>query len=176
MPSGSTSATFAASWSVAERPAVDASPLIFLTRARLVELLRLVAPRIVVPSTVMAELERRGPEDPTVRTVTEAEWLRVVEAPSATADILDWDLGPGETSVLAWCAAKPGTEAILDDLVARRCAQSTGIPVRGTLGLVLLGKKQGVLPAARPVLEELRDSGMYLSDRILDRALRWVGE
>ncbi|NCA91502.1 MAG: DUF3368 domain-containing protein, partial [Gammaproteobacteria bacterium] len=30
--------------------------------------------------------------------------------------------------------------------------------------------------AARPVLERLRDSGMYLSDAVLQRALRRVGE
>ena len=48
--------------------------------------------------------------------------------------------------------------------------------LRGTVGLVLAVKLTGRLAAARPVLERLRDTGMYLSDAVLQRALRRVGE
>lgn len=72
--------------------------------------------------------------------------------------------------------AHPGTEDILDDLQARRCANIYNIPPRGTLGLVMLAKKRGRLTAARPVLEELRRAGMYLSDAVLNRALKLIGE
>lgn len=34
-----------------------------------------------------------------------------------------------------------------------------GIPVRGTLGIVITAKLRGVIPAARPVLEQLRQCG-----------------
>jgi len=78
--------------------------------------------------------------------------------------------------VLAWAHARPGTLAILDDLAARRCAATLRIPVRGTLGLVLAAKRRGRIPAARPVLESLRASGMYLSDPVLNKALALVGE
>jgi predicted nucleic acid-binding protein len=64
----------------------------------------------------------------------------------------------------------------VDDLAARRCAATLGVPVRGTLGLVLIAKQRGEIPAARPVLEELRQAGMYLSDAVLNRALKRVGE
>lgn len=92
------------------------------------------------------------------------------------ATIQAWDLGDGESSVLAWAHANPGTLAILDDLAARRCAATLRIPVRGTLGLVLLAKQRGRISAARPVLEAMRGSGMYLSDSILNKALALVGE
>ena len=77
---------------------------------------------------------------------------------------------------IAWGYDHPGTLIIVDDLAARRCAATLGIPVRGTLGLVLTAKKRGVIPEARPVLEQLRQSGMYLSDRILSQALALVEE
>jgi predicted nucleic acid-binding protein len=51
-----------------------------------------------------------------------------------------------------------------------------GIPVRGTLGLILTAKKRGVIPEARPVLEKLRQSGIYLPDRILNQALALIGD
>jgi predicted nucleic acid-binding protein len=161
---------------VAEPPAVDASPLIFLSRAGLLDLLQLVSPEIVVPRPVASELARRGAEDPAARALSATGWLQIVEPPPASPRIQAWDLGPGESSVLAWCFARPGTEAIIDDLAGRRCASTLHIPVRGTLGLVLLGRRRGKLPAARPILESMRRAGMYLSDRVLDRALETVGE
>ena len=76
----------------------------------------------------------------------------------------------------AWALAHPGSEAILDDLQARRCAAAHRLPVRGTLGLVLVAKQRGVVPAARPILDTLRRAGMYLSDAVRERALAAVGE
>ncbi|MGC8641465.1 MAG: DUF3368 domain-containing protein [Isosphaeraceae bacterium] len=50
------------------------------------------------------------------------------------------------------------------------------IPVIGTLGLVLLAKRVGRISLARPVVERLRTSGMYLSDVVINQALERVGE
>ncbi len=48
--------------------------------------------------------------------------------------------------------------------------------MRGTLGLVLTAKQRGHIPAARSVLLQLRQSGMYLSERVMNQALALVGE
>ncbi|MEP7012868.1 MAG: DUF3368 domain-containing protein [Acidobacteriota bacterium] len=176
MPSSWTSTTFSVRWSVAEHAVVNSSPLIFLTRGGLLDLLQLVALEIVVPSAVANEILRRGPSDPAARALTSVSWLRVVETPEVPPAIQAWDLGPGESAVLSWCVARPGVEAIIDDLGARRCAQAIAVHVRGTLGLVLLGKQRGQLTSARAVLEALRNTGMYLSDSVMNRALKMVGE
>lgn len=160
---------------VAEAPAVDASPLIFLGKTGHLDLLRLTAEEIVVPEPVASEIQRRGPQDITARALAQTPWLRVVPSPPIPTAIQSWDLGPGESAVLAWCLDS-GSEAILDDLAARRCAAIFDIPLRGTLGLVLIAKQRGHIPRARPVLMTLRRAGMYLSDKVLDQALRRVGE
>jgi predicted nucleic acid-binding protein len=54
---------------VVERSAVNASPLIFLSRAGLLNLLQLVSPEIIIPKTVAAEINRRGPDDPTAQAI-----------------------------------------------------------------------------------------------------------
>ena len=90
--------------------------------------------------------------------------------------ILEWRLGSGEPGVLALAHQHPGIDAILDDLAGRKCAASLGIPVRGTLGIVLVAKQRGLIPQARPVLEDMMQAGMYLSRKVLDQALRRVGE
>jgi predicted nucleic acid-binding protein len=161
---------------VAERPAVNASPLIFLSRAGLLDLLLLLSPEVIVPETVAAEIERRGPNDPTAQAIANTGWLVVTQTPPIPPQIQAWGLGQGESSVLAWAHAHPDTEAILDDLAARRCAAALNIPVRGTLGLVLIAKQRGLITAARPVLLQLRQGGMYLSDQVMNQALALVGE
>ena len=159
-----------------ERPAINASPLIFLARGGLLDLLRLAGPEIVVPAPVATEIQRRGTADLTVQALAKTPWLVVVETPDIPDYIEAWNLGEGEASALAWATHYPGTEVIIDDLAARRCAAALGIPARGTLGLVLAAKKHGTISEARPILERLRQSGMYLSDRIINQALALIGE
>lgn len=105
-----------------------------------------------------------------------ATWLDRRTPPPPPASVLSWDLGAGESAVIALALQHPGAVAILDDLQARRCAESLGIPVAGTLGIVLLARKAGILPAAKPFLEELRTKGMWLSDRVLNAVLKEFGE
>jgi len=161
---------------VAERAVVNASPLIFLSRAGLLDLLQLLSPEIIVPEIVATEIEVRGESDPTAQAIANTPWVVVTQTPSVPTQIQAWGLGPGESSVLAWAHLHPGSHAILDDLAARRCASAFGIPVRGTLGLALIAKQRGHIPSARRVLEQLRQGGMYLSDHVMDQALSRVGE
>jgi predicted nucleic acid-binding protein len=161
---------------VAERAVANASPLILLARGACFDFLRLAGTEVLVPAAVAAEIRRRGAADPTVRAMDQAGWMHVVEVPPIPGVIQSWDLGPGESAVLALAHREPGLVAILDDLAARRCAAALGIPVRGTLGLVLLAKHRAIIPEARPVLERIRREGMYLSGRLLKEVLALVGE
>ncbi len=161
---------------MAESPAINTSPLIFLTKGNFLELLQLLSTEIIVPAAVATEIRRIGETDVTAQALASTDWLLVRETPPIPAVIQSWDLGTGESAVITWGYIHPSTEIILDDLAARRCAKALGIPVRGTLGLVLKAKLQGKISAARPVLEQLRLSGMYLSDRVMNQALKLVGE
>jgi predicted nucleic acid-binding protein len=161
---------------VADAAAIDASPLILLSRAGLLDLLRGLRARLVIPGPVLEEIGRKGPEDVTARAVAAADWLELAPATPVPPIVAAWDLGPGESAVLAWTLAAPGTLALIDDRPARRCAQSLGIPLLGTAGAVLLAKRRGVIPNARPALERLVAAGMYLSATTLAEVLRRAGE
>ena len=154
---------------------INASPLIFLARGGHIDLLSRFYGKVLVPQQVAEELLVRGSSDPTVRAVQEREWLHVSDVGTIPPVVEAWGLGPGESAVLALALAT-GDEAIIDDLAGRKCALSLGLPVRGTLGLVLLAKRRGIVDEARPVMEDLIRGGMYLSRRILDQALSRVGE
>ena len=58
----------------------------------------------------------------------------MVPPPDVPPGIAAWDLGPGESAVLAWAAARPGTIAVIDDLAARRCAAAPRSRFKGRSG------------------------------------------
>lgn len=157
-------------------PVTNASPLIFLSGSGYLELLRPEGGVVLVPEPVAREIRQYGADDPTARALATASWLRVVPAPPPPPLIQAWDLGEGETGVLTLAHLRPGTEAIVDDRLGRRCAAALGIPVRGTLGLVLAARRTGRIDAARPVVERLIQAGMYLSRPVVEEALALVGE
>lgn len=161
---------------MAEVCVVNASPLIFLSRAGHLPLLRSVAAQVWVPRAVAEELRVRGADDVTARQLTSHPWLTIRETVNISPTIMQWGLGPGESAVLAETMGLPGSRAVIDDLAGRKCAASLGISVIGTLGIVLRARRQGIIPAARPVVEDLLRGGMFLSRSLLDRALALVDE
>ena len=155
---------------------IDTSPLILLARISRLDLLLTLRRRLVVPVPVLEEIRAKGDQDPIVRELEHARYLEEVPALPISEQTRRWDLGSGESSVLAWATEHPGTLALLDDMEARRCAESLGISLLGTAGLVLLAKRRGSIPAALPVLRELIAGGMYLSELTVAELLRRAGE
>ena len=155
---------------------VNTSPLIHLAEAGLLALLQQAATSVWVPEPVAREIRAYGPDDLTAIALANHAWLEVQPVDAIAGELLAWNLGAGEASVIALAQSSPGSMAVIDDLAGRRCAEALGLPLRGTVGLVLAAKQAGRIVAARPLLEQLRNKGMYLSDAVLNRALRRVGE
>ena len=155
---------------------VNASPLIFLTKVGLLEVLWEPSVPVLVPDVVLAEIGGLDVDDPAVQAVQQSKWMRVVTTPAIPDVVLAWDLDAGESAVLAVALSQTGATVILDDLAARRCARVLNIQSQGTLGLVLVAKQHGLIPAVRPVLGQLREAGMYMSDRLERQILDEAGE
>jgi predicted nucleic acid-binding protein len=155
---------------------VNASPLIFLTKVGLLQVLHEPSVPALVPDVVLAEVGRLDPDDPTVRAVHQSHWIRVVPTPAVPHVVLVWDLDAGESAVLAVALDQPGSIAILDDMPARRCARVLNVATQGTLGLVLVAKHLGMIPEVRPLLGELREAGMHMSVQLESQILEAAGE
>jgi predicted nucleic acid-binding protein len=70
----------------------------------------------------------------------------------------------------------PGSVALLDDALARRVAIAKGIPVKGTLGLLLDAKHAGHLMAVKPSLDRLQERGFHLARETREAVLKLAGE
>lgn len=155
---------------------INASPLILLGKSGQLEWLPELG-RVLIPKAVAAEVAAGSPDDPARQWLSESIGAALVEPTvPATDELLAWDLGHGETAVIACGMAHAGYEAILDDAAARRCGQVFGIALRGTLSLVALAKKRGLVVACRPVFTRMRAAGLFVTPALVEQVARSAGE
>lgn len=154
---------------------VDASPLILLANAGCEHLFVQLANEVLVPQAVAREV-RAGPKHDRARLLVTQRYWKTTSTPAPSSALLAWDLGPGETAVLSYAIANPDWTAILDDGAARRCAKAFGVPVKGTLAVVIAAKQRRLIPSARDLLMQLRSSGFRINETLLTTALTAVGE
>lgn len=154
----------------------NASPLILLGKTDHLDLLAGLANAVLVPQAVADEIGAK-PDGTYLleRLAEDARYAIVADVPVAP-EILAWDLGPGETQVIANAWRLDADRAVLDDLEARRCATAMGVKLIGTLGLVARAKRAGQIARAAPVIKRLRETGLYVSDDLVEQLLREVGE
>ena len=123
----------------------NTSPLQYLHQIGQLSILPALVGSIIVPPSVLVELDagiEKGLDLPQPENLS----LVRIQAPiSAKAASLITDLGPGESQVLMLALEMPGSVALLDDALARRVAIAKGIPIKGTLGLLLDAKRAGHL-------------------------------
>jgi predicted nucleic acid-binding protein len=155
---------------------VNTSPLIILSKIGRLDFLRAGHLPVIVPQAVLNEIARHGPQDRTLEQVRSAGWVQIVPDPPIPPHLDANRLGSGELAVLALALAQPGSEVVLDDLPARRCAQENRLSLQGTISLVIQAKQRGEIPAVQPVLDQFRSVGMYLSDRFVAQVLKAAGE
>ena len=168
--------SWAANSAMVERAVVNASPIILLSRVESLGLLRAVARAVYVPTAVAGEVNAKGGDDSVARALAEASWVQQVVADDVPAPVAAWNLGAGESAVLAVACSMPGSHAILDDREARRCAAAFRVSAFGTIGVVLRAKRLGALPEVRPILDRLVASGMFTTPELLRAAAASVGE
>ena len=119
---------------------VNTSPLIHLAEAGLLMLLQDSGSPIWVPEPVAREIHAYGKDDPTAFALMTHAWLEVKADDTFAPEILSWNLGAGESSVIALAKSLPGSMVVIDDMEGRRCAEALGLPLRGTLGPCPCGK------------------------------------
>jgi predicted nucleic acid-binding protein len=153
-----------------ERWIVNASPLICLAKAGHLDLLLKLPDEVIVPSAVVEEIQAGQSGDPAQIALASGKFP--VSAIAVLPEILAWDLGIGETAVLSYALSNPGWTAIIDDRAARKCALSFSIPTRGTLAVVILAKKRGLVNSAGEVMRSLQAVGLRLDDETIRVALK----
>ncbi len=152
----------------------DTGPLIALSRIGKLSILPRLFAGTFTTETGLAECLAR-PDRPEGAAITAALGAGQLILEADVANDQDWSLDAGEATVINAALARHAG-ILMDDRAGRRVAGILGIPVIGVLGVLVLAKRRGLLPAIRPQVEQLVVSGYYLADQTIDDALRLAGE
>jgi predicted nucleic acid-binding protein len=154
---------------------VNASPLISLAKIGRLDLLRAAERDLLIPAAVAEEILAGPAGDPASVALTAHDLPDPVPLASRV-EVVERGLGAGETAALS-LALERGATAVIDDREARAAGRSLGVRLIGTLGVVIRARREGRIPAAAPVIADLRRVGFRLDDSLLRQALRqFVGE
>jgi len=155
----------------------DSSVLIALSTLCELELLKDLFDEVFIPKTVWREVVEEGRGQIGAEEVQVArEWLKVRETKQeALKKVLNTFLDEGEAEAIA-LALEFDALVLLDEKDARKFAELTRIKVLGTVGILILAKRQNIVKSLRKKLEELEMAGFRLSSEIHEKALESVGE
>lgn len=154
----------------------NTTPLLYLHQLGCLDFLPQLYQQVFVPQAVVGELrqgELRGFDVPSLNAFA---WVHVEAV--APADLLrvTGGLDSGEREAIALGLVKTDPLLILDDAAARAYAQTLGIRLTGTLGVLVKAKQSGLITAIRPCLDQLDELGFYLGTHVRARILSLAGE
>lgn len=153
---------------MAEIVVSNSSPLIALHQIQQLELLPSLYGQVFIPHAVVEEISPQ---------FAKPDWLIETQVAGAMDPrIATKSIGAGEMEALALALEMGADLAVLDEKAGRSLAQSLGIHVTGTLGILVFAKQQGMLTAVRPLVELLKASDFFISSPLFDHILLIAGE
>lgn len=154
----------------------NTSPIQYLHQLNMLQLLPALATRVIVPPAVVEEIAVGRVAGVSLPDLDKLNWLTVSRPASELALPLVTDLGPGESEVLMLALEMRGAVPVLDHGLARRVAESLGLPLTGTLGILLDAKRAGLIGEIRPLLSRLEALRFRLSSQTKAAVLKLSGE
>jgi predicted nucleic acid-binding protein len=153
----------------------DAGPLIALSRINRLGLLRELVHEVVVPDTVVQELQLDRSR-PGVEGLAEAlrkdRWV-MAGIPADTRPIPG--LGGGESAAIR-LAEEMRCPLLIDERRGRIVAHKHGIAIIGTGRVLIAAKQKGLIDSVGPILQALQTAGYRLSDDLCARLRELAGE
>jgi predicted nucleic acid-binding protein len=150
----------------------DTGPIHYLVLIGHIEILPALFERIIIPSAVHGELAR--PEAPDrVRNWIHAPpaWLEVHTSPDGTFNDASFgSLDDGEKAALALAASLTADLVLMDDRAGVRFARNQGFRVIGTLRVLDLGARRGLLDLA-DAFERIKRTNFRYRQELMDGLL-----
>lgn len=151
----------------------DASPLRYLILIEHTHVLPVLYGQVIVPPAVIKELSRDRTPD-LVRTwlADRPDWLHV-QSPTQALTPVRTDLGEGEREAIRLAVEMSADALLVDDRDARHEAQRLGVPVLGTLRVLVDASEHGFADLAG-AFARLRQTNFRASDQLLEHLLDYA--
>jgi predicted nucleic acid-binding protein len=150
----------------------DTGPLISLSVIDKLDLLEELFDQVVIPEAVWRELETFIVPFAIPKAQKYQSYVVPLKEPLGEP----LKLGLGEEEAMRLFTEINGDRLLIDDYDARQLAESRGISCIGTLGVLILAKRQEFIPALRHLFSELLSRNRYFSLPLLNSILVANGE
>ena len=153
----------------------DTSPITNLAAIGQLDLLRQLFGRVIVGPSVLRELKRDGGHPGAE--IEEFPWVEVRAATDQElVRELEGEIHQGEAETIAIAIETSAEWVLIDEKMGRTVAKQRGLNVIGVLGILSRAKAERLVPALRPLLEQLVDHGFHLSPALVAKLLQELGE
>src|SRR5262249_31748728 len=126
----------------------DTSPLSAFLRVRRPALLSDLFGSITIPDAVALELDRGAALVGAWRSAMPFVVVRSV-TPSPLLELLRAELDPGEAEAIALASEGKARLLLIDEVKGRAMARRLALKIVGSVGVCILAKERGLIPAAR---------------------------
>ena len=154
----------------------NSGPIISFAKAGYLELLEKVIGELWIPEAVYKEIVVKGKGRPGSDKVRQGKWLKSKKIENKDRpDFFPHDLGMGEVEAII-LADELKAVLIIDDKRGRQEAESRGIETIGSLKIIKEAKDKRLIEKAKPLLDELRRTGLRIKDDLYHEFLEEIGE
>jgi predicted nucleic acid-binding protein len=144
----------------------DTSCLIALSKIQKLNLLKGLYNEVVITKEVYYEFGGSLPD-----------WFLVTEVKNKQKQIeLEEQLDKGEASSIALALETDNATLIIDEIKGRKIAQSLNIVIIGTLGIIFLAYKNGLISDVISTILQLVNKGFRLSDNLINNIIEKYGQ
>ena len=156
---------------------VNTTPLIALSHVGQLDILKKLYGEIMIPEAVYRELSVKTESICKKAVDRSLEWIRVENINNQMAKAMyKTQLHDGEVEVMILSKEMAADVVIIDDANAKKHAKYLGLPVTGTLGVLIKAKQDGYINELRPILNQMVENSIYISQSLIELCLRQVGE
>ena len=155
----------------------DTTPISELAKVDHLDLLPKLFGKVVIPQGVFDELQVG--EHPAAKLVQNLSWLEVVTVDNQqlVRELQQsFKLDLGESEAIALAEEIRASQLLINERAARKVAMARKLPLIGTVGILLLAKRRGLLDIVKDVLDEMQAQGMRISDRLYVQVLTLAQE
>jgi predicted nucleic acid-binding protein len=133
-------------------------------------LIKSILGKVYIPQAVYDEVVENGAGLSGAEEIRSADFIIVLQVQNKMAvSLLKGHLDLGETEVIVLAKENDVRAVLIDDRKARKYAQAAEIKVLGTLFLLHIGLKRGlIIDSYEELVSKLKKAGMHVADHILE--------
>lgn len=153
----------------------NTTPIISLLKIGKLDLLKDLYGSLIIPMAVFLEIEM-GRDKRYYQDLSRLEWVKILNINNRKPLNYIKHLDLGEAEVIVLTREINSDLIIMDELLGRKQANSFGLNLTGTIGVLLKSKQLGLINSVGDNLRELVSKGTWINPKLMSKAIQLANE